>query len=210
MTDNNQIDDTQQEEYTEDSTAPAVPPKQSTLRETLVTLAIAAAVFILLQLTIQSTIVLGSSMVPTLEDGQRIIVSKVTYFFSEPHRGDIIVLHSPKNERTEFIKRVIGLPGDTVEITGGTVFVNGIPLDEPYIAADPHYTVSETEIEEDNYFVLGDNRNNSNDSHTGWTVPRADIVGKAWLTIWPIDRMGSAPNYSLDEQIQYFLDSSEE
>ena len=169
--------------------------------EMLVTLGVALVAFFLLQITIQSSIVVGSSMLPNLEHGQRILVSKVSYKFHEPERGDVVVFVPPTGGTSEYIKRVIALPGDTIEIKKDTVYVNDKPLEEPYIASAPHYSFDKIEIPPDNYFVLGDNRNNSNDSHKGWTTPRKNIVGKAWLSIWPPEDWGVAPNRDLSEQL---------
>jgi signal peptidase I len=107
----------------------------------------------------------------------------------------------PSRRRTTTIKRIIGLPGDTIEIKGGVVYINGSPLYEPYVENPASYTVPKHEIPENEYFVLGDNRPNADDSHNGWTVPRQNIVGKAWLSIWPPSTWGLAPNYSLPEQL---------
>lgn len=171
------------------------------LREILVTLVVAIAMFFALQTTIQSSVVVGSSMEPNLQNGQRLVVNKTAYAFKEPSRGDVVIFRSPGNQNTEFIKRVIGLPGDTVVIKDGKVMVNGKKLNEPYIASPPHYSLNEVKVPADSYFVLGDNRNNSNDSHNGWTVPRPSIIGKAWVSIWPPDDWGLAPNHSLEEAV---------
>jgi len=125
------------------------------------------------------------SMVPTIEPGECLIVSKASYFFKEPERGDVIVFNHPRNEDQPLIKRIIGLPGDFIEIRDSQVFINGSPLKEPYIKEPVNYEYPYDEIPADNYFVLGDNRNISNDSHTGWTVPRENIIGKVWITYWP-------------------------
>jgi signal peptidase I len=140
-------------------------------------------------------------MEPNLHDGQRLLVSKVVYFFREPKAGEVVVFQPPNNGRADYIKRIIAGPGDIVEIKSGVVYVNGSPLDEPYIKAEPGYTYSPEEIPENSYFVLGDNRNNSNDSHNGWTVPRQNIVGKAWLSIWPPSQWGVIAAYPLAEQL---------
>jgi len=170
------------------------------LRDVLVTLVVTIIIFLLVQTTLQTSIVKGSSMEYHLQDGQRLLINKVVYFFHQPERGDVIVFHPPNNPKTvPFIKRVIGLPGDTIEIKGGIVYINDSPLDEPYIEEPPNYTLHQQKIPENNYFVLGDNRNNSNDSHNGWTVPRQNIIGKVWLSIWPPAEWGLAPNYSLSE-----------
>ncbi len=96
---------------------------------------------------------------------------------------------------------MIGLPGDTIEIKGGLVYVNGHPLKEPYIKSQPSYALSPFKVPVDSYFVLGDNRNNSNDSHNGWTVPRQNVVGKAWVSIWPPDEWNLGSSYPLQEQL---------
>src|SRR3989304_2624172 len=171
------------------------------LREILITLVIAIVIFLLLKTTIQSSVVIGPSMEPGLNNNQRLVISKVSYVFGQPQRGDVIILHAPNSWQTEYIKRIIAIPGDTVEIKNGTVYVNGIELYEPYIADPPYYTFPKEEMAPNSYFVLGDNRNNSNDSHNGWTISRQSIVGKAWISIWPPSKWGLAPNYPLQEQV---------
>lgn len=172
------------------------------IREVLVTLAIAIVLFLAIQVTIQSSVVLFSSMEPNLHEGQRIIISKVVYWFHEPERGDIIVFPNPNNSDEEYIKRIVGLPGEVVEIKDGVTHIhqaNGetIILDESEYISDPAYDdYSSRTIPEEEYFVLGDNRNNSYDSRRGWTVPRDEIVGKAWLSIWPLSEWGLAANFS--------------
>jgi signal peptidase I len=168
-------------------------------REVVITVLIAVAVFALLRLTVQSYTVVMSSMEPNFHQGDCIMVSKVAYRSSGPQRGQVIVFNPPppnEESRYPFIKRVIGLPGDTVEISDGKVFVNGTALEEEYIMAPPNYTMPATEVPENEYFVLGDNRNNSNDSHTGWMVPRDSIIGKAWFIYWPPSRWGIVKHYS--------------
>jgi len=143
-------------------------------------------------------------MLPNFEENQRVVVNKVIYKLNEPERGDVIIFHPPppnSPKTTPFIKRIIALPGDIVEVKKGSVYVNGSQLHEPYIKEPPKYTFSQYKIPEDNYFVLGDNRNNANDSHTGWMLPRQNIIGKAWLSIWPPDRWGLVAHYPLQEQL---------
>ncbi|MCK4696793.1 MAG: signal peptidase I, partial [Dehalococcoidia bacterium] len=116
----------------------------------------------------------------------------------EPERGDVIILDPPFEIEEVYIKRLIALPGDTVEVKDGVVYINGTAIDEPYIEEAPTYTFPLTEIGEGEYFVLGDNRNNSNDSHSWGTMPRQNIVGKAWISIWP---PGLIPNPLPEEQL---------
>jgi signal peptidase I len=166
------------------------------LREFLITLVLALLIFFGVNATLQTFVVVGSSMEPSFFEGERLLVSKASYFFGEPKRGDVIVFEPPGQRNGDYIKRVIALPGDMVEINSGTVYVNGSPLEEPYIVHPPQYTCQEQEIDDNSYFVLGDNRSNSNDSHTGWLVPRENIVGKAWFSIWPPSSLGLVPDYS--------------
>jgi len=145
-------------------------------------------------------------MEPNFEEGQRLLINKIVYIFHQPERGDVIIFQ-PSNSGADYIKRIIALPGDTVEIKGGAVYINGSKLDEPYIKDPPNYTFHQKTIPENEYFVLGDNRNNSNDSHTGWTVPDENIIGKAWLSIWPPSEWGLAHNYSFEEQLESSVNS---
>jgi len=170
-------------------------------REIVITAILALVVFFGIQATVQTFVVIGPSMWPSFEDGQRILVSKVVYYFHEPERGDVVVFQSPTELREDYIKRIIALPGDTVRVNAGVVYVNGTKLKEPYIKNPADYTLKELKIPENNYFVLGDNRRVSNDSHNGWLVPRQKIIGKAWLSIWPPNRWGLIPNYPLSEQL---------
>ena len=175
------------------------------LREAAVTLVLVAVAFFGIRATVQSNVVIGPSMEPGLNDGQRLLISKIIYWFSEPGRGDVITFHSPSGSRADFIKRIIGLPGDTIEVKGGAVYLNGSRLDEPYIADAPNYTLTERKVPDDSYFVLGDNRNSSNDSHNGWMVPHQNIIGKAWLSIWPPTEWGVVSHYPLREQLTSFI-----
>jgi len=175
-------------------------------REILQILVLAVAISLLIQVTVQKTIVYERSMEPNFEEGQQIIVNKLAYKFHTPERGDVIIFHSPTSSRIDFIKRIIVLPGESVEIKEGKVIVyvddEAFPLDEKaYVKYPAEYDMPKQEIPENEYFVLGDNRPVSNDSHRGWTVPLEDIVGKAWLSIWPQSKWGVISNYSLPEQV---------
>lgn len=125
------------------------------------------------------------SMQPTLFEGDFVIVNKIAYQIGEPSRGDVIVFKFPLDpEREPYIKRVIGLPGETVLVEDGRVYVDGLPLREPYISALPRYSGT-WEVPLDSLFVLGDNRNNSSDSHSWGMVPLEMVIGKAEVVYWP-------------------------
>lgn len=148
------------------------------------TLLLAVILFLAINAVSARVRVDGFSMRPTLEDGEFVLVSKMSYLFAPAQRGDIIVFHFPMNPEEELIKRVIGLPGDHVSVSAGVVSVNGQVLNEPYIAATPSYS-DEWEVMEGQLFVLGDNRNNSNDSKDWGMLPARNVVGKAVLIYWP-------------------------
>jgi signal peptidase I len=139
----------------------------------------------------------SGSMLPTLEIGDRLIVEKLSYYSHPPQRGDIIVFAPPPQLQDQgfeqdqaFIKRVIGLPGDTVEVKNGHVFIDRQLLTENYIAEAPNYPMSEMVVPPGQFFVMGDNRNNSNDSHIWGFLPHANIIGHACFRFWPIERLG--------------------
>lgn len=150
----------------------------------LETLVLAVVLFVIINTVSARVRVDGISMRPTLEDGEFVLVSKLSYVLGEVKRGDIIVFHFPLNPDEELIKRVIGLPGDRVTVREGRVYVNGQMLHEPYIAQSPLYD-GEWVVGEDALFVLGDNRNNSNDSKDWGLLPAKEVVGKAVLIYWP-------------------------
>jgi len=136
----------------------------------------------------------GTSMMPVLTDNERIFINKFTYRFGVGNieRGDLVVFFFPLDRSKSYIKRVIGLPGDTVQIDHGAVFVNGEPLDEPYVPEEfrDRQSMAAITVQADNYFVLGDHRSSSNDSRAWGTVRRSDIYGKAVFVYWPLDKMG--------------------
>jgi len=174
------------------------------LREISVIFILAIVIILVQQFIFPYYVVKEYCMEPNFQEGQRIVINKLAYVFHEPERGDVIILHPPppySSKATPFIKRIIAQPGDTVEIKNGAVYVNDVKLDEPYIKEPPSYTFHRYKIPEDNYFVLGDNRNNASDSHAGWTLPHQNIIGKAWLSIWPPDKWGLVAHYPLQEQL---------
>ena len=159
------------------------------------TLVLSALLFAAINVVSARIRVDGQSMLPTLNTGEFVIVNKLAYKIGSPEYGDIIVFHFPRDPEQEYIKRVIGLPGDRIVIANKHVQVNGILLDEPYIAAPPLYNADWT-VPENSLFVLGDNRNNSSDSHTWGPVPMDYVVGKALFVYWPIDKWGFLGAYS--------------
>ena len=170
--------------------------------EVAIVLAVALVIFFALRTTVQAYKIVENCMEPNYVEDEWLLVSKASYWFGEPERGDVIILHPPFNPDLVYIKRLIGLPGDTVEVKGGAVYINGIALEEPYIQEAPTYTFPPTQLGEDEYFVLGDNRNIANDSHLGWTITREYIIGKAWFSYWPISEWGGSNSYPLDEQLE--------
>ena len=167
------------------------------LREIVITLLIALIILGLMRIVVQSYSVEGESMETSFHNGQYLLVNKLSYRFHEPRRGDVIIFWPPKYTEKPYIKRVIGMPGEEVSISGGVVHINGTPLDEPdYIPTTPLYGESSVQVPEGEYFVLGDNRTSSSDSRSWGTVPRANIIGKVWFTYWPLGEWGFSPRYS--------------
>lgn len=184
---------------------------KSVVREILETVVLAVLVFLILQTSIQNFRVEGSSMDPSLEDGQYLLVNKAVYMrinvqglarfipslngsgvrypFHPPRRGEIVVFRFPLNPSRDFVKRVAAGPGETVEIRQGVVFVNGEPLEEPYITHASNSTRPPITLGPDEYYVLGDNRRASNDSRDWGPVPLENIIGRAWATYWPLNRL---------------------
>ncbi|HEY3413617.1 MAG TPA: signal peptidase I [Armatimonadota bacterium] len=135
----------------------------------------------------------GISMAPTLHGGEYTLINKLTYRWRVPERGDVIVFRSPTDPQADYIKRVIAVPGETVEVKDGIVFVNGNPLKESYEETMPDYNYAEARVPPGSLFVLGDNRNRSFDSHL-WPIPflpMALVRGRASIVLWPPQRMGA-------------------
>ena len=171
------------------------------VKEIAITAALALIIFFAARTSIQTYEVFMTSMEPNFSEGDRVVVNKAVYWFGEPQRGDVIIFENPKNEHEDYIKRVIGVPGDVVEIKDQAVYVNGTRLEESYIMAPPIRTMATVTVPENNYFVLGDNRNNSQDSRSGWFVEEDQIHGKAWLISWPPDSWEVVPGYKLSDQL---------
>jgi signal peptidase I len=169
-------------------------PPEVFIREIVETLLLTFFIFWLVHSLVGRYRIDGSSMNPTLLDGEYLIINNVTYLLDEPQLGDIVVFRHPRNE-LNLIKRVIGLPGDNIKIDNGTVWVNGEVLDEPYIANPPNYS-GEWDVPPDTFFVLGDNRNNSSDSHSWGFLPQENLLGKASYVYWPPADWGEVPHYA--------------
>jgi signal peptidase I len=168
-------------------------------RDLLIALSLAVVIIIFFY---QPVKVEGTSMTPLISDQERIFINKFIYRFEPIERGDVVVFWYPLDRSKSFIKRVVGLPGDTVEIREGEVFVNGKLLLEPYIPAQPadFGNLPSTRIPSDEYFVMGDHRSSSNDSRIFGPVPRRFIYGKAVFAYWPVDHFGSIAVLAQDKK----------
>ncbi len=182
-------------------------------REIVEAVLLALVVLLVLQTTVRNFKVSGSSMDPTLEDGQYLVVNRLVYLpvdmerlskivpfwnvsapeerfaVRPPRRGDIIVFHFPDNPAQDFVKRVVGLPGETVEVRQGAVYVDGRKIPEPYLDTDDRSNARPLSLGPEEYYVLGDNRRNSRDSRSWGAVPEDLILGKVWLIYWPFPGM---------------------
>jgi signal peptidase I len=170
------------------------------LREVIETIILTLVIFFFIQLVVRNFRVVGSSMEPTLHDTQHLLVDKLSYRLHPPERGDIVVFHFPQDPSRDYIKRVIGLEGETVEIRDGKVYINGKLLKEPYQLNPGSYSSKAVVVPPEALFVLGDNRNNSSDSHSWGTLPQDQIVGKAWFSYWPPGMWGLVSHESFATQ----------
>jgi signal peptidase I len=176
------------------------PKKRSNLmRDVIETVVITVVLFLLIQLVIQNYNVQGPSMLPHMENDERVLVNKTAYVFGQPARGDVIIFHAPCDPGHDYVKRVIGLPGDTVKTDREHVWVNGVQLDEPYISRASNPKEETWKVPTNEYYVLGDNRPISDDSRY-WTctsyVAKDQIVGKATLVYWPLASWQWVDTYS--------------
>ena len=186
-------------------------PLRALVRELFETIILTLTVFVVLQVSVQNFRVEGPSMEPTLQGDQHLLVNKLVflrpdfgaladllplvsadqsapaYAFRAPRRGDIVVFRFPGDTSRDFVKRVVGVPGDTVEIRNGEVFVNGESLHEPYVINGDSSSERPVVVPEESYYVLGDNRRASQDSRDWGTVPAENIIGRGWLRYWPLD-----------------------
>ncbi|XHX79701.1 MAG: signal peptidase I [Stenomitos frigidus ULC029] len=178
--------------------ATSAPPRWRAWWENIQILIIALILALLIRVFVaEPRFIPSDSMLPTLEVGDRLIVEKLSYRLRPPAFGEIVVFDPPQQLQIQgytkdqaFIKRIIGQPGQTVQVNNGTVFINQQPLQEPYIAAPPYYTLPPVTVPEGEFFVMGDNRNNSNDSHVWGFLPQKNIIGRAWFRFYPFKRLG--------------------
>ena len=159
------------------------------LVDLLETVVLAFVLFLIINAVSARVRVDGLSMLPTLQDGEFVLVNRLAYEFGEPARGDIVVFRSTTQLDLDLIKRIIGIPGDAVRVADGQVLINGIALNEPYINAQPRYSGDWT-VPQGYLFVLGDNRNDSSDSHARGLLPVKNVIGKAILIYWPPPEWG--------------------
>jgi len=180
---------------------PSLIRRRGAVREIIETLLLVISIYALVNLSTARFVVEGSSMEPNFHSDEFVIVSRLAYIVGDPERGDVIVFHFDEEQKRDFIKRIVGLPGETVEMIEGRVYVNGVLLDEPYIAehcrpsqcSDDSWT-----LEDDQYFVLGDNRNSSQDSHDFGPIRRKQIIGRAWIRYWPVEVWQIIPHHDYD------------
>jgi len=182
------------------------------IKELSETTILAMVIFLALQFALRNYQVEGSSMHPTLEQGEYVLVNKLVYFhigfeglahfipymdseentnlfpFHPPRRGEVMIFRFPEDDTRDFVKRVVGIPGDLVEIRQGQLYVNEEAQDEPYVIYNSVANMPGILIQKDEYFVLGDNRIASNDSRNWGPVPTENIIGRAWVTFWPANR----------------------
>lgn len=169
----------------------------SLVYEILETVVLAAIIWLAVNFATARFIVEGSSMEPNFHTGQMLIVSRLSYKLSTPQRGDVIVFQYPDNPVDDYIKRVIGVPGDTVEIRDSHVLINGQAIAEPYLTNDTTETQrGKWVVPSDSYFVMGDNRPHSSDSRSWGMLSREFIIGKAWISYWPPKLWGLIPQVS--------------
>jgi signal peptidase I len=166
------------------------------LREIIETAIMTLVIFLLVRVAFQNFRIEGHSMEASLHDGQFLIVNKLVYYLHPPGRGDVVIFHSPQNPRKDFIKRVVGLPGEEVQMVEGLVYVDGVPLRESYIGSPGNRSWGPEVVGEFEYFVLGDNRSNSSDSRSWGMLDGDAIIGKAWVSYWPPRELGLVPHYT--------------
>lgn len=188
-----------QEKVAQEKAVPKISGWRKLVKENIRLVAIALVIAITVRIFVaEPRFIPSPSMVPTLAVGDRLLVEKVSYRLHSPKQGDIVVFEPPPQLQEygytasqAFIKRVIGLPGQTVQITQGKVYIDGQPLTENYTLEAPEYEMPPVEVPADSLFVMGDNRNDSNDSHVWGFLPAQNVIGRAALRFWPLEKAGT-------------------
>jgi signal peptidase I len=162
------------------------------VRELVETVVLSLIIFLLIRQVVQNYRIENHSMEPSFYEGQFVLVNKIAYWFGEPKRGDVVVFHNPRNTNEDYIKRVIGIPGDTVEVRDQSVYINGLrtPEEFPHRAIPPGEYTMPVVVGDNELFVMGDNRPNSSDSRVFGPINQDLVVGQAWLRIWPLNLFG--------------------
>ncbi len=169
------------------------------VRELVETVVLSLVIFLLIRQVVQNYRIENHSMEPNFYEGQFVLVNKLAYRLGQPDRGDVLVFHNPRNTNEDYIKRIIGLPGDTVEVRDQTVFINGEAVVEEFT----HFPIAPGEysgpfvVGDNQLFVMGDNRPNSSDSRVFGPIDQSLIVGQAWLRIWPLNEFGIVQHVDL-------------
>jgi signal peptidase I len=200
----------------EEKSSPSWQTTWAIIREVGETIILTLIIFLVIQLFIRNFRVVGTSMVNNLHDGQYLIIDKISYspFLRDdigiggPTRGDVIVFKPPRNPEDDYVKRIIGLPGEKIQVIKGQIFVNDQLLEELFEPVAGTYSMpAPVIVPEGQVFVLGDNRNNSNDSHNWGPLPMENIVGRAWLSYWPPDQWGAIPRDAPAEEatLKYYV-----
>lgn len=177
----------------------------ATIGEILQTAVISLFIFLFVYLVlVQPHRVKGDSMLPNFHDGELLLTEKVSYRFDKPGRGDVIVFVAPYPKKVDFIKRVIGLPNDSIRIKDGVIFINGDKLSEKY---ETQSTLGNIDIKlgNDQYYVLGDNRNSSSDSRSFGAIEKKSIKGRAWLVYWPLAKSQKSGGFRIISRVDYSI-----
>ena len=175
----------------------------SLIREIVQTVLVSLAIFLFVYVfLVQPHRVKGESMMPNFHDGELVLTEKVSYRLYTPQRGDVIVFRAPSSRNVDFIKRIIGLPGESIRLEDGSIFINGEKLIESYETQSTIGTVEIT-LGQDQYYVLGDNRNASSDSRSFGPISRDSIRGRTWLVYWPIVKSSNSGGFRIISKINY-------
>ena len=182
---------------------------KTVIREVLETVILTVIIFFLIQTVVRNFRVVGTSMEPNLHNSQYLIVDKISYRLGEPRQGDVIVFEPPNRPGEDYVKRVIGVSGDLVEIRNGQVFISNELIEEPYVVYPGSYSMSPRRVGANELFVLGDNRNSSSDSHNWGMLETDKVVGKAWISYWPPNYWGMIPRDapSASATVGHFLET---